>query len=69
MWLEHGKLGMMGDPKSVADTYFRVVPSELHTARGGTGRGADAGRAMEPLAPVRLSYTRLVESAAPPHQD
>lgn len=32
IWLEHGKIRMMGDPRTVTDAYFGVVPSELHAA-------------------------------------
>jgi lipopolysaccharide transport system ATP-binding protein len=32
IWLEHGKVHMMGDPQTVTDAYFGVVPNELHAA-------------------------------------
>lgn len=32
IWLEHGKIRMMGDPKTVTDAYFGVVPNELYAA-------------------------------------
>lgn len=32
IWLEHGKIRMMGDPQTVTDAYFGVAPAELHAA-------------------------------------
>lgn len=32
IWLEHGKIRMMGDVRTVTDAYFGVAPSELHAA-------------------------------------
>lgn len=32
IWLEHGRIHMMGDPKTVTDAYFGVMPNALHAA-------------------------------------
>lgn len=32
IWLEHGRIHMMGDPKTVTDAYFGVPQGELHAA-------------------------------------
>ena len=32
IWLEHGKIRMIGDPQTVTDTYFGRAPDEVQAA-------------------------------------